>query len=134
MLTYSPLKLAYPGDEHMRAVTSVARANRGEKRKAHKVTLAQFKKAKRYTTSRLCGNLEKLCDHVSHKVVTKKSHIYAWCGKPTYVLCSKCKDDKGKSIPLHYNAKAGEGKGLMCFYLYHDNRFFGLGKLHWWGS
>ena len=41
----------------------------------------------------------------------KKPLICAWCGKPAYTACRKCKDDKGKRIALHYNAKAGDTKG-----------------------
>ena len=43
-------------------------------------------------------------------------------------VCGKCEDDKGKRIALHYNAKAGDAKGHHCFYHYHNDTCFGLGK------
>ena len=127
MLTYSPKKLHYPGDDRMRAVTSIPRVQRGEKRSA-KVTAAQVKKAKRWTTSRLCGNLNKLCKHVDALQKSKKARVCAWCGEPLYTLCGKCKDANGKPVPLHYNSKGGKGKGMICFYHYHNDSCFGLGK------
>ena len=127
MLTYNPKKLLYPGDDRMRAVTSMPRAQRGQKRLAQ-VTAAQVKKAKRWTTSRLCGNLNKLCKHVDAVTKVKKACVCAWCGEPSYTLCGKCKDDNGKPVLLHYNSKAGKGKGMICFYHYHNDSCFGLGK------
>ena len=58
LLTYSLWKQNYLGDARIRAVTSVARVNRN-KRRAAVASLSQFKKAKRYSTSRLCSNLNK---------------------------------------------------------------------------
>jgi hypothetical protein len=118
--------MLYPGDDRMRAVTSIPRERRGGKRTG-KVSIAQVKKAKRWSTSRLCGDIDKLCKHIDaiHKVT--KSRVCAWCGEPAYTLCGKCKDENGKHIPLHLNPK-GARKGALCFYHYHNDTCFGLGK------
>ena len=92
------------------------------------VSLAQLKKAKRYGTSRLCGPLDKLCTHISHIQASKRPLVCAWCGLNTYSVCGKCKDDKGKPIALHYNPKGVKTKGFLCFYNYHNDSCFGLGK------
>ena len=126
MLTYTPKKMLYPGDDKMRAVTSIPREKRGGKRLG-KVSVAQVKRAKRWGTSRLCGDVDKLCKHVESVISVSKSRICAWCGEPTYTLCGKCKDDNGKAVPLHYNPK-GARKGALCFYRYHNDSCFGLGK------
>ena len=94
MLTYTPKKMLYPGDDKMRAVTSIPREKRGGKRLGQ-VSIAQVKKAKRWGTSRLCGNVDKLCKHVDSIIPVSKSRVCAWCGEPTYTLCGKCKDDNG---------------------------------------
>jgi len=127
MLTYSPKRLLYPGDDRMRAVTSIPRALRGQKRSGQ-VTTAQVKKAKRWGSSRLCGNIDKLCNHVLSIEKIKKSRVCAWCGEPAYTLCHKCKDESGRPVALHYNSKGGKGIGKICFYHYHNDSCFGLGK------
>ena len=127
MLTYNPRKLLYPGDDRMRAVTSLPKMQRGRKRTAQ-VTLAQVKRAKRWGTSRLCGNIDKLCNHIDSIESRSKSRVCAWCGEPAYTMCTKCKDDNGKPVVLHYNSKGGKGKGMQCFYQYHNDSCFGLGK------
>ena len=111
----------------MRAMTLIPRALRGQKRSAQ-VTAAQVKKAKRWGNSRLCGNMDKLCNHVLSIEKTKKSRVCMCCGKPAYTLCRKCKDESRRLVALHYNSKGGKGKGLICFYHYHNDSCFGLGK------
>ena len=131
MLTYAPVLQHLPGDECMRSVTSVPRASRiGQKRKSgdNKVTSSQFRKAKRYRTTRLCGDLEKLCHHVASIEKLTKPKICAWCGLNCYTKCTTCLDSKKKPVTLHYNAKKGSGKGSLCFYNYHNDLFFGLGR------
>ena len=78
--------------------------------------------------SRLCGDLDKLCYHAKSIRRLNKPRICAWCGLPTYSACGRCVDKNFKSIPLHYNAKKGKGKHSVCFYQYHDDNCFGLGK------
>ena len=130
MLTYSPQKLKYPGDERMRAVTGLPKLKRGgNKKKQEAVSLSQLRSAKRHKTSRLCGNLDKLCTHVTSIEKTNTGRICAWCGKQgAYARCGKCKDDNKKPVALHYNNSKGEGQGLLCFYHYHNDSRFGLGK------
>ena len=113
----------------MRCVTSLARSKRGQKRKHAVVDVNMYKKNKRYRTSRLCGDLNKLCHHVDSVEKITKPLVCAWCGHPTYTCCTICKDEKTKKkIPLHYNARNGVGKGMKCFYHYHNDSMFGLGK------
>ena len=129
MLKYSPQRLHYPGDEKMRAVTATSRVNRGQKKKSSIVDMNMYKKNKRYRTSRLCGDLNKLCHHINSIEKLTKPLICAWCGEKTYTCCTICKDEKTKKkIPLHYNAQRGSGTGKKCFYHYHDDSMFGLGK------
>jgi hypothetical protein len=72
MLGYNPKKILYPGDAQMRCVTSLARSKRGQKRKHAVVDVNMYKKNKRYRTSRLCGDLNKLCHHIdSVEKITK---------------------------------------------------------------
>jgi len=130
MLKYTPKATSLPGDEAMRAVTAMpisARAKRGKE--SSQVTSDQFKKAKRFQTSRLCGDLNKFCKHVESIVrLSNKPRICAFCGLKTYTMCGICKDEDKKAVPLHYNSTKGEGKGMQCFYMYHNDSCFGLGK------
>ena len=117
----------------MRVVTSMPRKGRAKcskRKEGPNVSLAQLKKAKRYDTSQLCGPLDKkLCNHISHIQASKRLLVCAWCGLKTYSVCGKCKDNKTeKPIPLHYNPKGKKTKGLLCFYHYHKDSFFSLGK------
>ena len=129
MLQYNPIRLKYPGDAQMRVVTSVSRANRGEKRKFALVDMTMFKKNKRFRTSRLSGDLSKLCHHIDSIEKLTKPLVCVWCGEKTYTCCTICKDENTKKkIPLHYNARSGVGQGRKCFYHYHNDSMFGLGK------
>ncbi len=132
MMNYHPKKQQYKGDGNLRAVTSmtkVARAQSSKRKGEPGPSLTQVKKAKKWGNSRLCGNLDKLCNHVNCIQKLKKAPLKcAWCGLDTYQVCGKCHDSKGKQIPLHYNPKGPKTKGLMCFYHYHNDMRFGLGK------
>ena len=127
MLTYDPKNLRYPGDERMRAVTSLSKVNRGgSNNKLARVTSGQVRIAKR---TRLCGDLQKLCKHTASIQRNKHPNVCAWCGEQgAYTHCADCMAQTGKKISLHYNCKAGAGKGMFCFYNYHDDACFGLGK------
>ena len=126
MLTYSPKQLKYPGDERMRAVTGITRVQRGSRKKLRQVSLEQVRAAKK---TRLCGDIQKLCKHTSSIVRNNHANVCAWCGEGgAYTHCGECMAQGGKKISLHYNCKAGPGKGLYCFYHYHDDSCFGLGK------
>ena len=133
MLSYTPKNENYPGDEYMRAVTSTPRANRASKSTHSRgeddcVSPSQYSRAKKYKSSRLCGDLGKLCHHTSSIIRLKKPRICAWCGENTYTMCGVCKDTSGKTIPLHYNSKKDTMKSKLCFYHYHDDMKFGLGR------
>ena len=127
MLTYSPKQLKYPGDERMRAVTGITRVQRGSRKKLGQVSLEQVRAAKK--TGSICGDIQKLCKHTSSIVRNNHANVCAWCGEGgAYTHCGECMARGGKKISLHYNCKAGPGKGLYCFYHYHDDSCFGLGK------
>ena len=132
LINYHPKNQQYNGDENLRVVTSMTRASRDKSKKKREekpgASLTQVKRAKRYGTSRLCGNLDKLCKHIQCIQTVKAPKICAWCGLPTYQVCEKCTDGKGKPIPLHYNPKSSKTKGSLCFYHYHNDTRFGLGK------
>ena len=132
MLTYSPAKVKYPGDERMRAVTELPKSKRiGNKSKRRlDVSLSQLKTAKRHGTSRLCGDLDKLSRHVASIQKNNTGRICAWCGLPgAYAVCGKCKDPLSKKqVSLHYNSKAKNVQGSLCYYHYHNDTRFGLGK------
>ena len=131
MLSYHLKKQLYPGNEKIQVVTSMTRtgqAQSSKKRKGPVATKLQVKKAKRYGASRLCGEIDKLCNHVSHIRSVKKLLVCVWCELPTYSIYGKCKYGKGKPIPLHYNLKGPKTKGSLCFYHYHNDSYFGLGK------
>ena len=122
MLRYNPRSEFYPGDDQMRAVTSVPRAKRKGNRVEH-VTRTQLQVAKRSRTSRLCGDIDKLCHHISSITTLTKPRKCAWCGVDTYKVCGVCKDGTSKKgIPLHYNQMKGEAQGEMCFYNYQTNK------------
>ena len=127
MLRYHPGRMQYPGDNQMRAVTIVPRKKRKNSEKAQ-VTEQQFKKAKRSKNTRLCGDMDKLCHHVSKIITIKKPRKCAWCGIEAYSVCTVCKDESSKEVALHYNSKKGEAAGEMCFYHWHNDNKFGLGK------
>ena len=137
MLTYCPTNKKYPGDDKMRIFTKLRKVNRGSsdstgsnsRKRQGSVSLSQVRAGKRSKSSRLCGDLDKLCVHIASKDRLKTGRICAWCGKPgAYTVCGKCVDVNKKPIALHYNAKGEHGQGAMCFYHYHNDSGFGLGK------
>ena len=129
MLMYSPQNLVYPGDEKMLVVTSMSKSACIKRtRGPDSISLGQFRAAKRTMSSRLCGDLEKLCHHIKLAKRMNKPRICVWCGVPIYSACGVYVDRNNKPIPLHYNSKKGKGKYLICFYQYHNDDCFGLGK------
>ena len=108
----------------MRTNTVVPRRIRQKKK--GEISTEDFNLAKR---TRLCGDLSKLCHHVRSLETVKKPLVCCWCGLHTYTRCMKCKDDKGRpGIPLHLNPNKGHATGKQCFFKYHDEVQFGLGK------
>ena len=128
MLKYSPKNLLYPGDEKMRMVTVMMKSDRAKRQQpADTISISQFRAAKKTNHSRLCGDLDKLCYHAKSIQRLNKPRICAWCGRQAYSACGTCVDRNNKPIPLHYNARKGEGKDSICFYQYHNDNCFGLG-------
>ena len=75
MLNYHPKKQMYPGDKAMQAVASMTKVARGKSNKCDGdpvVLPSQLKKVKRHGNSRLCGSLDKLCNHVKSIMTVKK--------------------------------------------------------------
>jgi hypothetical protein len=130
MLKYSPQKQAYPGDQFMRSVTKLTQSARKRSAPEGLVSSIQIKQAKRSGKTRLCGDIDKLCRHIEsiERTPGKKGRVCAWCGLETYTVCGICKDSKGKSIPLHHIPHRGKAIGELCFYHYHNDNMFGLGK------
>ena len=131
-LTYSPIFQNLPGDECMRSVTSLAKTarNSNKRRKVEDaVTEKQYRANIRTRTTRLCGDLDKLCHHLGTVIKLTKPKICAWCGENAYTACGVCLDPNNKKpVVLHHNAKRGPGKDEQCFYHYHNNTRFGLGR------
>lgn len=132
MLTYLPSKVKYPGDEKMRAVTVSPKRKRNSNLYDRKVSMGQLRVATRSVKSRGCGDLDKLCRHVNSIESISKARICAWCGMPTYQVCSLCCGIDGKAVPLHFKTRKKDGddttKPPMCFWHYHNNNMLGLGK------
>lgn len=108
----------------MRANTVVPR--RVCQKKKGEISKEDFNRAKR---TRLCGDLSKLCNHVRSLETVIKPLVCAWCGLPAYANCMTCEDDKDQQgIPLHLNPTKERAAGTQCFFKYHDEVQFGLGK------
>ena len=106
MSSYPPKNENYPGDEYMRAVTSTPRDNRASKCTHNRgngncVSQSQFSRAKRYKSSRVCGDLGKLYYHTLLIIRMKKLGICTWYRENTYTTYGVCKDTSGKIVPLH---------------------------------
>ena len=99
------------------------------KRNANQVFVAQVRKTKRSKKGRLCGDLGKLCNHISAIINLKNLCVCSYCVALLYHACRICLDKKSKKpIALHYNSKQKESKGKQCFYHWHDDCHFGLAK------
>jgi len=129
-LTYSPKKLKYPGDEFLRANTSVPRANRvsGPSR-GGSISRTQLQELTQSSTSRGCGDLDKLSDHVNSIIRLSKGRVCSWCGTKAYQACGLCNDSDGKPVAMHVSTRGGNGKFLsLCFLNYHNDNCIGLAK------
>ena len=123
MTPYTPKNEKYPGDEYTRAVASTPRADRARKSTHSRGednydSQLRYSRAKKYKSSRLCGDLGKLCHHTSSIIKMKKPRICALCGENTHAMCSVCKDNTGKTVPLHYNSKKDTIKAKLSYYHY----------------
>ena len=129
-LTYSPKKLKYPGDEFLRANTSVPRANRvsGPSR-GGSISRTQLQELTQSSTSRGCGDLDKLSDHVNSIIRLSKGRVCSWCDIKAYQACGLCNDSDGKPVAMHVSTRGGNGKFLsLCFLNYHNDNCIGLAK------
>ena len=137
LLAYNPVKRKYFGDKMMRVATS---QNTKQRRKQLRtlcrknnvngvvhVTQDQFyaeKVGKRLTSSRLCGNLEILNQHICSVIKCHNPSACEVCGLNTYSKCGLCNKalhffvQKGKNLPTDQ----------LCFTRYHDDLFYGLAK------
>ena len=101
----------------MRLVTSMSKSGRTKRTQGpDRISIGQFRAAKRTMSSRLCGESEKLCHHIKSIKRMNEPIICAWCEVHAYSACGVCVYRINKLIPLHSNSKKGEGKDLICFY------------------
>ena len=122
---YSPeISQRYPGDHKMRAVTKVARTQKSGR--VGKFTEKDFAIAKK--KRRICEDITTLCFHAEKSGFVKKPLKCVWCGLDTYFVCKVCLDSNKNPIPLHLNTLRGNGIGKQCFFKWHDENHFGLGK------
>jgi hypothetical protein len=93
MLAYSPKKCVYPGDEKVRANTSVPWVQQvttsAPDREGH-ITRTQLQQLTSGADSRGCGDLDKLCSHLDSAVRVPKGRMCAYCGVKAYHACGIC--------------------------------------------
>jgi len=136
MLTYSPTKREYPGDERMRACTQQSKKKRVTSTTSVNTALSSVSSSE-YTTdsginsssldsagSRLCGFLDDLLEHErGMKTIENKGHqVCRCCGKPAYTYCSVCPGNPAIHV------RASHGKKNSCFLHYHNTASFGKWK------
>jgi len=136
MLSYSPTKRAYAGDERMCACTQQSKKKRVGPAVASINTNLSSISSSDYTTdsginsaslsnagSRLCGVLDDLLEHEhSMKTINRKGHqVCRFCGKPAYTYCSKCPGNPA----LHVRVSDGKNS---CFLHYYNTSSFGKWK------
>ena len=149
MLIYQPQKKQYPGDELFRVNTERPKKKRrasperdgnlssgGSRGKGRPRQLTEeemtnikmragFTKAKcmRGSRSRLCGDLDRLHQHLkSCKTGKKHPKLCVVCGEKAYSVCEICGEY------MHLMPARGENAGKLCFIDYHNDCFFGLAK------
>lgn len=126
MLSYSPKKKKYKGDERVRLNTQLPNCRRMQvlPDKQGNITRTQLQELTFSEKSRGCGDLDKLCSHLDSSVKIKKGRNCAFCGAKAYQGCGLCKDAKGKELALHIHTKQG---GIsMCFFHWHNDNQIGL--------
>jgi hypothetical protein len=130
MLGYSPKKCVYPGDEKVRANTSIPRVQRvtttGSPDREGQITRTQLQQLISGEDSRGCGDLDKLCSHLDSAVRVPKGRMCAYCGVKAYHACGICMED-GKEVALHIHTK-GSNIIDMCFFNFHNDNQIGLAK------
>lgn len=152
-LTYQPRNHHYPGDEKLRVSTVIPKSQRREvcrsttAAKTHSsssplpssasMTLSEGGRINRSTlktltegpSTRGCGDLDKLCHHLTYAVRIKKGRICAYCGLKAYHACGICKGTDGKEIALHLSQKNTNGNVVsMCYFNWHNDNQIGLAK------
>jgi hypothetical protein len=138
MLQYMLTAQNYPGDSFVRVSTqqhsdrqsndSTFESKKKRKNKPDKISIASVitvNHLKNYE-GRLCGFLDKLCDHIKAKTTFKghNTQCCVVCRHSTHEKCSIC------GVPLHYTNTTNDWK-VPCFFQYHNTSFFGLCKDDW---
>ena len=137
MLSCSPTKREYPGDERMRACTQQSKKNRVASAASVNTSFSSVTSSSDYTTDsginsnslshasgRLCGFLDELLEHEkAMKTIDNRGHqVCRCCGKPAYTYCSKCPGNPAIHV------RACDGKNNSCFLHYHNTSSFGKWK------
>jgi hypothetical protein len=156
MLQYDPYHLLYPGDDNLREWTqqnkkarhkSVKTGNglavepvekRGRRRpkinvepaparrasyNVDVVTQELLKENSKGRDARLCGNLTSLTRHIKSQKYDKHGGHCAFCGLTAHFRCMVCNEW------LYFLPSTGIVKGYDWFLKWHDEAFFGLGKM-----
>lgn len=131
MLSYLPKKNLYPGDQNLRSSTVIPR----KQRRMHtpdregNVTRTQLQRLTSGQESRGCGDLDKLCNHISSVKRIPKGRMCVYCGNKAYHACGICKLE-GKDVALHIKPKGKAGEKIldMCFFNWHNDHCIGLAK------
>ena len=137
-LLYDPKDCMYPGDKHMRANTQMSKKRRSKqpivtrtpKRNATSaaatalVTPQEIKDETKNISTRLCGDLTKLCRHLDSLQGTNQGYKHggdcAYCGEKSFTRCGLC------GVALHHRPKNGLHIGKDCFMHYHNTLHFGM--------
>lgn len=128
-LKYDPKHMKYPGDEQFRANTALPRAKRMDRPdKKGNVTRTQLKPLIEGDSTRGCGDLDKLCNHLNNIVSIPKGRACTWCGGRAYHACGICKGSDGKPLALHVTRRKSDKAVEHCFFNYHNDNCIGLSK------
>jgi hypothetical protein len=73
--------------------------------------------------ARLCGNLKSLTGHIKSQTYAKHGGQVAFCGLTAHFRCTACNEW------LHFLPSTGIAKGYDCFFKWHAEAFFGLGRM-----
>jgi len=117
LLEYDPKNKHLPGDERMRSFIIQSKEKR-RKRDTNGITQDDFRRASAGKKTRLCGDLNKLCDHIKSKQGYKDGRNCAVCGKTCYTKCEVCGEF------MHFGA--GKNDVLNCHLDWHNSMMLGL--------
>jgi len=118
MLEYDPKKKQLPGDEMMCSYVQQSKEQRRKRSSGYTITPVELRAASATKKSRLCGDLNKLTDHISSKVGYKDKRNCVVCGQACYTKCELCGEF------MHFGA--GKNNNMNCHIDWHNTMMFGL--------